>query len=477
MSISRILFTLFLTISIVEISFSQFAVDGEFRTRAVLDHGYKTPAMENTDPVFSVSQRSRIILNYKTEKYDTRFTLQDARIWGNDDIYNKVSATGNSSSLGIFEAWINFNLSEKTGVKIGRQVWNYDDMRILSGRNWITSGLSYDGILITRNDKDNGLFFDLGLSYNNDGSNVGIGEVDNSDWYPYKTKSMNFFHVKKILGEKAAVSLMLTLSTKVDTSNNAQLGTGTHGIIFTYNKKRNVSDGVFGNLSAYYQHGTDVNRGSDGNYKKISAYLIDAELGIRALDKKLEASVGSEYISGRDYTNNDADYNNTRHSFDLAYSARYPYYGGHLNHFLIQDSYLVGTKGGAYLDPFVKLTYKLNSKNILQGGAFFPILASDVKAHTSINALTNKPAGVEVDDNGNTVYWKGSMGTYIDLGYTHKISKNIIISSGFSYGIISDIKNQMAYGYKDVSTKQLYDTGNTYFGWIMLSVKPEFFKK
>jgi hypothetical protein len=146
-----------------------------------------------------------------------------------------------------------------------------------------------------------------------------------------------------------------------------------------------------------------------------------------------------------------------------------------MNHFLLQDSYLLGTKGGGYLDPFVKLKYKLNKKNIIGAVAFFPMLTTKVRAHNSINPDTKKPIGTEVDANGNPVYWEGSLGSYFDVGLTHKFSKDIILKSGISYAVISNTKNQMVYGYEDIAEKQLYDLGNNVYGWVMLIVKPHFF--
>jgi len=203
--------------------------------------------------------------------------------------------------------------------------------------------------------------------------------------------------------------------------------------------------------------------------------MITANAGLRTLDKKLELLLGMELISGHDYTNTDADYNNTRHTFDLMYSGRIPYYGGFLNHFIIQDSYAVGTKGGGYFDPYVKAKYNFDKNNTIEAGLFVPMLTTKVKAHTSIDPETNKPSGTELDENGNIVYWDGNLGTYLDLSFTHKFSKEIILKAGASFGTVSDAKNQMVYGYKNVEAKELHDMALNTSGWVMLLIKPNFF--
>jgi len=470
----RILVVASIIIGLTNVTNAQLSIDGELRSRGIAENGFKTPAIKGVDGDFSFDQRTRLIVNFAKEKYSTRITVQDARVWGNDDLVGKTGTVGNSSSLSLYEAWVNLKLGEKSNIKIGRQEWNYDDMRILSWRNWWTSGLSYDGILYQMHNPDKGLNVDLGVSYNNNGSPEGI-LIDNSNWQADKLKTMNFLNIKKKLGKKTTGTLMFTMSGKKDITTDDTKLTGTHGILLNHNTEKTGTDGFIGNMSAYYQHGTDRNKGSDGDYKNISAYMITANAGLRALEKKLEILLGFELISGRDFTNTDTDYNNTRHSFDLMYSGRIPYYGGFLNHFIIQDSYAVGTKGGGYFDPYLKAKYNFNKKNTIEASLFAPMLTTKVKAHTYIDPETGKPAGTELDENGNVVYWDGNLGTYLDLSYTHKFSKEIILKAGASFGTVSDVKNQMVYGYKNVENKELHDMAINTSGWIMLLIRPNFF--
>ncbi|MEN8115521.1 MAG: alginate export family protein [Bacteroidota bacterium] len=468
MSFRKILLSALLMILSVGL-YAQFTVDGEFRTRSGINHGYKVPVKSETDAVLSFDQRSRLILGYSKGILATKFTLQDARIWGADDLFNKTGIEGNSSSFGVHEAWAQIETGKYSDIRIGRQEWNYDDMRILSWRNWWTSALSYDGLLFKHHNTKTGWSIDAGLSYNNYGSRS--GNVDNSMWNESLLKTMNFFNAKKKFNEKLSVSIMLTYSGKQDMAEDELAGTGTHGININYNRSKTGTDGLFAQASAYYQHGKDLSFGSDGERKSISAHLLTAELGLRTLEKKLEISAGMEMISGRDYSNTEEKYNNTRHSFDLFYSGRFPYYGGHINYFLVQDSYKIGTKGGGYFDPFFKVKYKASKKDIIDFAVFNPILTTKVAAHTGFDPISKKP--VTELDGGNPVYWKGGLGTHIDLDYTRKISKEITLKTGVSYAMVSDIKNQMVYGYK--SGEQLNDLGQNYFVYTMLIVKPNFF--
>lgn len=452
--------------------YAQFTVDGQFRARLNADHGYKMPTLEESDLGLFVDQRTRLNLSYKTEKLETKLSLQDARVWGEDEVVSKTGAWGSSSSFEFHEAWFKLNLNDNSSLKIGRQEWNYDNIRLLSARNWSNDAMSYDALLYEY--KKESLKASLGLSYNNTASET--GSVDDNSWNPDRIKTLNFLHINKSFNKHTNLSLLFAMSGRSDTANNKLLLTGTYGGILSYNKSKEKTGGLFAGAEGYYQHGNDLKKLEDGTYRSISAYLLAGDIGYRTANKKVEVSAGAELLSGHDYANNDEVYSETRHSFDILYGGRFPFYGGNMNHFLLQDSYSVGTKDGGYFDPYLKLKYSPNKKSSIQASWYMPTLTTNVAAHTDINPSTNKPSGKELDANGNQVYWKGNLGNYFDLQFIHKYSKTVMLKAGLSYAIVSDIKNQMVYGYEDVQLKQLHDLGQNYFGWVMIVVKPRFFQ-
>ena len=119
--------------------FSQFTVDGEFRTRAELRNGYKELASESNYLNLLSGQRSRLIMNFKDTGYSFRFTMQDARVWGQN---------GNMGTNAIYEAWAEISPSSNFSFRLGRQALSYDDQKILSSRNFSNSGASYDAALL-----------------------------------------------------------------------------------------------------------------------------------------------------------------------------------------------------------------------------------------------------------------------------------------------------------------------------------------
>lgn len=444
-------------------SYAQFQVDGEFRTKFNFDHGYVSPALKGADMKMYTDQRSRLKTTFRGDIFTTRLTLQDARMWGSDDLLNYTGVSGNSGAFGIYEAWVELPFSELWSVKVGRQEWNYHDGRLMTKREWWTSGITYDGVLLKRHDKDAGLWFDFGLSYNNDGAPTGA--VNNANWDWQKLKTLDFVDVKKKIGDDMALSASFILSGREDPVNRELPLTFTEGLNF------NIKGGQI-HLGAYYQHGKDLAYGTDGDRMNISAWMLVGHAGLKLMEEKLSMVLGFEMLSGCDYTNEDIDYNNTRHSFDLLYGARFPYWGGHMNHFKVQEHYKDGTKSGGYFDPYLKLGYKIGENTKADLAVFFPVLWTDVTAHTGFDILSGDPV-TEIDGSGNPVFWKGLLSNNIDLGLVHNFSPGVQVKLGFTWSIISDMKNQMVYGYD--AGGELFELGANYFGWLMLTVKPSFF--
>lgn len=440
---------------------AQLLVDGEYRSRFQTLHGWGMPVKENTDALFGFDQRTRINLDFKSEKFSTRFTLQDARVWGSEDIWNATGIVGKSNGLDIYEAWVDVNLGGNSSLKIGRQEWNYDDMRILSYRNWWTTGHSYDGILYQMHNKDAGLFVDFGLSYNADGEN---NASISTNVYPDRMKTTDFINIKKTFNENTYASLMLSIAGKQDVTMSTAplLVKGTQGINFSLNEGKKATSGITANFSGYYQHGTDMARASTGKRKQVSAYLVSGQVGYRGNDSKFEILLGAELLSGNDAKNTDQAYMDVQHSFDLLYSARFPYYGGNITWFVVPTSGTKGTKGGGLLDPYLKINLMPKKGRVINFSAWMPMLATNVMKGT--------------DTNGDPIYYddKG-LGYAFDLGYTHKFAPNVIFKIGGSYAIASDTKNHMTFG-NNPATGDLFNLGQNYFVYTMLVIKPTFFK-
>jgi hypothetical protein len=234
---------------------------------------------------------------------------------------------------------------------------------------------------------------------------------------------------------------------------------GTHGLYSSLNEGKKADKGITANLSAFYQHGTDMARTIDGlGYKQVASYMVATQVGYRTTDSKFEFLVGVELLSGNDGTNTEEEYNNVEHNFDLFYGARFPHWGGNMNYYINSTS----TKGGGFFDPFVKLNIKTNKKGTFGINVWLP------QTYTQVYK--------ELNTNLERVYYEKGLGYNFDLSYTHKFSQTTMCKVGMSYAVISDTKNHMTYGYKDVTNQTLHTLGQNYFFYTMLSVNLNYFK-
>lgn len=413
---------------------AQFSLSGEFRTRAEANNGYKYIPVEGDVTQYYISQRSRITANYKSDLYDARLTLQDVRAWGGEDIYSGAGVWGSSSGFDVYEAYVDLKLSDNSRLKIGRQEFKYDDQRLLSWRNWNQYGLTYDAILYKY--RRDSWRFDLGLSYNSMDSKI-LGDTKNKNNFYYadmnRMKTLDFAYLKKQFSDSFYMALtgIYTGYAKSDNSNEVN-GLLTSGLHANYKKS-----GLSFKTNLYMQGG----KSKSGLDK--SAYFITADAGY--MMNGLRPGMGIDIISGHDASNDDADYQKTDHVFNLMYGARFKYYGW-LNHFVIMSKH---TKGGGLVDIYPNITYKMNKSTIFKAFYHLYSLQADVA-------------------NGQGGYYDKSLGSALDFMYIQKINKEINLRAGFSYSMPSETLENF---------KGAAGTDKTpFWGWMMLTVKPTFFK-
>jgi len=424
--------------------FAQFSITGEFRTRTDIMHGFKKIAAVDSETAFFTSQRSRINLNYKAEKYTAKFSLQDVRLWGDEDVYNATGVVRKSTNtIDVFEAWVDLKLYKNSSLKIGRQVLNYDDGRLISGRNWWQTGMSYDALLYKYNNKESGLSIDFGLTLNNHTENL-FG----NDYYTDRMKTMDYLYIKKSFGDKLYISLMAIGSgyQKVGTTSTIYM-TGTEGLHVNYNAGTKVEDGLFSKVNLFVQNGKN-STGQD-----VSANMFTAEVGYRLMDKKLAISAGVDYLSGNDNSDTTTAYNEIDHTFSLLYGGRFPYYGGNLCQIVVNDKNL---KGAGLMNPYFKVSYKLSDKASVNFAFHMNMLANNL---TATNDTTKE-------------FYDKNLGNNIDLSFTYKFSKEVMFKVGGSYGMPSDTFIRMQ---NITNSDGDYKAGTNYYTWAMLIIKPTFF--
>lgn len=91
-AMKKLLFTLILSMGFVLYGKSQqipspeaFKVSAEFRPRAEVRNGYRHLRNDTTRAAFFISQRSRIHFHYQRPGLIFHTSIQDVRVWGEDD--------------------------------------------------------------------------------------------------------------------------------------------------------------------------------------------------------------------------------------------------------------------------------------------------------------------------------------------------------------------------------------------------------
>ena len=174
---------------------AQLKIDAQYRNRFEIRDGYRELSTSNTTPAVIISQRFRLSLNYQTEFLKFRFTPQDVRIWGDEQLTSATGVYGDQASLDLFEGYVELKTGNCVWLSIGRQQLVYDNQRLLAARNWNQLGISYDAVLakIAMNE------WNLHVA----GSWNTLSDILAENTYPVnRIKSLNFIWLNRIFNEK-----------------------------------------------------------------------------------------------------------------------------------------------------------------------------------------------------------------------------------------------------------------------------------
>ena len=315
------LIALFMAISTIQ---AQFSIDAQFRNRFEVRDGYQKLTADGAAPAVFISQRTRVTFSYQTENLRLKFTPQDVRVWGDEQLTSSTGVFGNEASLDLFEGFAEIRTSHSGWLSIGRQQLIYDNQRILAARNWNQAGIAYDAIVYKL--APEGWDIHLGSSWNSTGEN----NADNL-YAPDRIKSLNFLWAKHTLAEGWDLSLSHITSgvTKSETESTLRFKQTT-GLYTTF---KSGDWNLWAN--AYYQFG----KNQSGNH--VSASLIDVETSCKT--GKLTTAAGIGYLSGNSKTGAEQT---TDHLFDILYGARHRVYGS-IDYFRNPNS---STKQGGMAD-------------------------------------------------------------------------------------------------------------------------------
>lgn len=256
----------------------------QIRPRAEFRNGLFTPILEDQTAASFISQRSRIGVTYsKNEKLKIGLSTQVVNVWGNDP---QVQPVANDVSL--FEAWAQLNFKQNWYTKIGRQVFSYDDERILGSLDWNNAGRKHDAALLGF--EKNKFKGNAAFAFNQNTEKVTGTFFDNSFSQPYK--AMEFLWMKYNFTNTfsaSALAMNLDIQSRIDSSVSHLQTIG--GNLFYKNEKINLA-GTY-----YYQMGN--NSAKNSSEIKTNAWMAAIKADYQ-FNKKIVVGIGSDFLSGRD---------------------------------------------------------------------------------------------------------------------------------------------------------------------------------
>lgn len=411
---------LILALNLVYSQDRSFNLGAEIRPRLLLDNGYSTPKLIGTKPLAYITQRTRLNVGFQHNKLAVYVSVQDIRYWGGDNVYKSSGMFGNSESISLHQGWFSFTTDKKISIKVGRQLFHYDDQRIISSRNWNDYQVTYDAVLFKLNNHHNML--DIGMTWNSESSK-------NMIFPDTKIKVFDFIRYEHIFHNFSISIIGLLSGNTINDSSDIIYLKGTYGLNFKFE-----NNGLNIRSSVYYQN----NLNSNGQI--VSAYCFSIFAKHKLFNNKVTIGAGLDYLSGQDETKTNSK--NINHRFDILYGRRHGWYG-YMDYFsTIPDQGLQ--------DYNIKAEYNITKKITFQTDYHYFMLADNGYALESHESKLNKNLGHELDF---TIKWK--------------IMEEATLHAGYSFYLMTNSLKQIKNSYNE-------ELGFPQFAYLMITIKPVF---
>lgn len=455
--------------------YPQFNISGEFRLRPEYRDGFQSIRDSSKIPYLSIPGRARLLFDYSNEKFSTRFSFQDAFIFGQN---NYSSDTITKNTINIYEVWVKYNFMKSFSIQAGRVELVYDDHRLITNANWPMTGATHDLVLLHWNISGLNYKGDWGFAINNTApSTTYLASYNLKNNYKYMTY---FWEQKKFFNNKLTLSLFGLLDafqkysdnitktkTTLDTliirnSNDSIIGTtilpvmtkttstvdypeilyarGTIGFDGWFNLKK---WGFF--LTAYWQGG----HARDG--RRLNAYFLSGNASYQFI-KQLKLTIAFDHFSGTDYSDT-THTKTTINGFSALYGSGHIFYG----YMELFSSYVKNNASEGLNNLSVKANIALNEK-----------LSLEAKYHWFSMAYGYIP--MVNPNNGELSYTSvnKNLGSEVDLIFIYKPLQNVDVSAGYCFyfptkamEILSNLKPGTA--------------KFAQFAYIQINYKPNFF--
>ncbi|GAB4228811.1 MAG: hypothetical protein Tsb0034_00130 [Ekhidna sp.] len=421
--IQKILLSLFVFVFCFT-TYAQFELGAELRPRTEYRDGYRTLSEVGEKGVFLTTQRTRLNLGYKDQnRIETFLSLQDIRTWGQYDLNTRAS------TVNLYQAWLKFNFRERLSLKLGRQEFEYDDLKILSNSTWRLQARTHDAALLEWRSKDSTFHIHLAGGVNNEREVLFQDLYTTADYY----KNMGMVWLNKRFDNTELSFLFLDLGQQLaDTSINHFKTIGVYGV-------QNLGDLTL--TGSFY-----LQRGRNQADQKVAASMASLQLAI-PINGKWSITPGFDFLSGTSGENlTDPNFNETN-TFIPLYARRHRYFG-------IQDMFYAGgfNVPGGLADYYIKTACKISNK-----------WSTALHAHSF---ATNKSI---FDPENNIITDDKHLGFELDAFLEYKPYTNFELDFGYTHFFATESMRIL---------KQRGDEDEiAHFAYLQLSYTPVFFRK
>lgn len=453
---------------------AQFTVSGEFRPRLEYRDGYSRLRDSSQTPFSDILGRARISFDYQNERFTTRFSLQQAFVFGDTPV---SSDTITKNTVNIFEAWFRYNFSGSFAVKAGRIEISYDDQRIIGTTNWRPWGSTHDLVLMLWELPGSSYKGNFGFAINNNSpisAFLSSYTLRNYKYLGYLWQQVQLAENRITLSfmamleanQKPPVKTSWTKLTGYDTIpvynvNDSVIGYTAIPVYNSGTTTQNFPELLYGRatvganfwfkqkrlelfLSGYYQFGHIP----DG--RKLSAWFAGGSIAYR-FHKAFRFTLAADHLSGNNYS--DVENQKVRsNGFATPYGSMHSYYG--------------------YMDMFSAIALTGNHAGLtdLYGRAlvnFSPKASLEATYHWFRLGYGYLPASPPVDGLPYQAVDPG-LGSEIDLVMVYKPFPNLEVNGGYCFFLPTSTM-EIFKGLKPGTSKFAQ------FAYLMVTYKPRFF--
>lgn len=269
---------------------NSLTISVDMRTRSELRHGYRVIPTKDTSAAFFTNQRTRLNFDFKTKNFDFWASLQDTRVWGQQDPREGQGTPTPTDSttypMYLYEIYAEPHFNNKWSIRIGRQRIIYDNQRLFAENDWRLPANSHDAVRLIYNNKIN-FTTEFIAAYNQYGENNFTTNYKTVGFTNYKNLFVNY------LNWKMSKSFTLTTINTADGYQSSKNAAKTFERYTVGGRLEFASYNWYLTFSGYYQFGKD----SAG--RKMDARYFQPEIRYTGL-KNLTIRVGMEYMSGQD---------------------------------------------------------------------------------------------------------------------------------------------------------------------------------